>query len=186
MTTRTLLAAAVAALAFSPMVGAQAQDLAGSQVTVAGYCCTTPLAPSDLVTNSLTRTVGPDDEFPQGSFMSTAAGFEAIPVTIDVGGTTIQMTYSAGGVAEPGGFNGFVFSFADAPAITGVTIDPMSTYAPVVTFNANTVFVNEAGLTLTPTSNLLLNVSAVPEPETYGMLVAGLGLLGLMARRRRG
>lgn len=28
-------------------------------------------------------------------------------------------------------------------------------------------------------------VSAVPEPETYGMLLAGLGLLGFMARRRK-
>jgi hypothetical protein len=28
-------------------------------------------------------------------------------------------------------------------------------------------------------------VSAVPEPETYGMMIAGLGLLGFMARRRK-
>ncbi|MDP1573390.1 MAG: FxDxF family PEP-CTERM protein [Coxiellaceae bacterium] len=28
-------------------------------------------------------------------------------------------------------------------------------------------------------------VSAVPEPETYAMLLAGLGLLGFMARRRK-
>ena len=28
-------------------------------------------------------------------------------------------------------------------------------------------------------------VSAVPEPETYGMMLAGLGLLGFMARRRK-
>jgi len=28
-------------------------------------------------------------------------------------------------------------------------------------------------------------VSAVPEPETYGMLLAGLGLIGFMARRRK-
>jgi hypothetical protein len=30
-----------------------------------------------------------------------------------------------------------------------------------------------------------LNVAAVPEPETYGMILAGLGLLGFIARRRR-
>ena len=30
-----------------------------------------------------------------------------------------------------------------------------------------------------------VNVAAVPEPETYAMLVAGLGLLGAVARRRR-
>lgn len=28
-------------------------------------------------------------------------------------------------------------------------------------------------------------VSAVPEPETYAMLLAGLGMIGFMARRRK-
>ncbi len=30
-----------------------------------------------------------------------------------------------------------------------------------------------------------VNVTAVPEPETYAMMLAGLGLVGFMARRRR-
>jgi len=29
------------------------------------------------------------------------------------------------------------------------------------------------------------SVTAVPEPETYAMLLAGLGLVGFMARRRK-
>jgi hypothetical protein len=30
-----------------------------------------------------------------------------------------------------------------------------------------------------------LQVAAVPEPETYAMLLAGLGLVGAIARRRK-
>ena len=30
-----------------------------------------------------------------------------------------------------------------------------------------------------------LNVAPVPEPETYGMMLAGLGVLGFLARRRK-
>jgi len=29
------------------------------------------------------------------------------------------------------------------------------------------------------------SIAAVPEPETYAMLLAGLGLVGAMARKRR-
>lgn len=45
-------------------------------------------------------------------------------------------------------------------------------------------------LTGVPTSNRAiysgeLTVSAIPEPSTYALLVAGLGVVGLVARRRR-
>lgn len=33
--------------------------------------------------------------------------------------------------------------------------------------------------------NLTVNVAAVPEPETFAMLLAGLGLMGAVARRRK-
>jgi hypothetical protein len=185
MATRTLLAAALAAAAFSPMVGAQAQSLTGSQVTVTGYCCTA-VADADIVTNTLTAVVGPTVEFPQGSLTSTSAGVEALPVSIDVGSSTIQLSYTAGGTTPAGGFNGFAFTFANAPTITGVTLDPSSTYSPVVSFNGNTVYVNEAGLTLPLTATALVTITAVPEPGAYALMVGGLGLLGVMARRRRG
>jgi hypothetical protein len=33
--------------------------------------------------------------------------------------------------------------------------------------------------------NVSVTTAAVPEPETYAMMLAGLGIVGLMARRRR-
>jgi len=36
-----------------------------------------------------------------------------------------------------------------------------------------------------PESFAILNVAAVPEPETYALLLAGLGAVGFISRRRR-
>ncbi|WP_081933682.1 PEP-CTERM sorting domain-containing protein [Massilia sp. 9096] len=188
---KTLSAATATVAALSLAHAAQAQDLAGAQVTVAGYCCTSPPGAATQVTNALTQTVGPGTEFPTGSFTSLTSGLAPLPVAIDVGTAYIELNYSAGGAATAGGFNGFVFSFANAPAITGATLDPASTYAPAVTFSGNQVFVNEAGLNIGANSMAMIDLTTagtptppVPEPETFALLLAGLGVLGMRARWR--
>jgi hypothetical protein len=44
---------------------------------------------------------------------------------------------------------------------------------------------NQYGNYTTFTTNAVSAVAAVPEPETYAMLLAGLGAVGMIARRRR-
>ncbi|SFH26096.1 PEP-CTERM protein-sorting domain-containing protein [Nitrosospira sp. Nsp14] len=63
-----------------------------------------------------------------------------------------------------------------------------------VTFDANNIYVNlntsmwhetpMASMGDPYRDTIALSVTAVPEPETYAMLLAGLGLIGAMAKRR--
>lgn len=63
-----------------------------------------------------------------------------------------------------------------------------------VTFDANNIYVNlntsmwhgtpMASMGDPFQDTIALSVTAVPEPETYAMLLAGLGLIGAMAKRR--
>ncbi|MES2126017.1 MAG: FxDxF family PEP-CTERM protein [Pseudomonadota bacterium] len=72
------------------------------------------------------------------------------------------------------------YSFApDVPGdFTSMGLSPIQLSAGVYTWHvegSNPSESNYAGE---------LSVNAVPEPETYGMLLAGLGVVGFMARRR--
>ena len=87
-------------------------------------------------------------------------------------------------------WGGYVLDFSgpNLPTIVGATLDPRSTFAPDsvgLSFDADTVRINGSGLFFGTASHILVDVTLVPEPETYAMLLAGLGLLGFIARRRR-
>lgn len=51
--------------------------------------------------------------------------------------------------------------------------------ANIAYFSLTGAYIGLRDLTITP------NISAVPEPETYAMMIVGLGLLGFAARRRK-
>ena len=100
--------------------------------------------------------------------ISTAAGPgpRLIGVNIDVFDAANALVGSDGGVAVANGF---------ATSTLGAAIGP-GTY----TVKATGTGVRESSLDLT-----LSFIAAVPEPETYALMLAGLVMVGLLSARRR-
>jgi hypothetical protein len=67
--------------------------------------------------------------------------------------------------------NGLVFDFAAAPAITGASLDPSSTFHRFERLTSTPSSFAMIDLTFAPTT-------ATPEPQFYALLLAGLGVTG--------
>ena len=92
------------------------------------------------------------------------------------------------------GYNGVFFGdssvngwFGIGPIISGNIVNQqISEYFSPALFADIGYTVNLApGSSYIATSGDVLSVSAVPEPETYAMMLAGLGLIGFIAYRRK-
>ena len=70
-------------------------------------------------------------------------------------------------------------SWAGVPGVAPGGYGQLIVYTDATSFSGNSAYLQDG-------SNTTVAVFApVPEPETYAMLLAGLGLLGFMARRRK-
>lgn len=90
---------------------------------------------------------------------------------------------------SPSDFNGFKVTDLTKNFSSIYQVDSATTMAGLTNANlstaGNSFSVNWQGLSFNQDTQVVLNaVSAVPEPETYGMMLAGLGLMGFMVRRR--
>jgi len=77
------------------------------------------------------------------------------------------------------------FSITLDNVTVGTNTVGISTYMANGTIAGQAYAHNQYGNYSTFTANAVSAIAAVPEPETYAMLLAGLGLMGFVARRRK-
>ena len=123
--------------------------------------------------------------------------------SIDFSGNQFTVSFSHSGSFSPTEFNGFVISdlAANINPFTAFTLISNTGVSgtPVLSFDSNHLYVNWEGLNYTrgdlvfsvesaipnPISTFSPTISPVPEPDTYAILLVGLGLVGYSARRKQ-
>jgi hypothetical protein len=159
---------------------AQAASLDGSTVTATLYnpnLGTILGGPTSAIVGASTPTC------PNGSIVGNT--------TFQINITTDQIFYNplANVTYGNGVFNGFVFDFANAPDIIGVTLDGASTFTPTaISSTANSISLNLSGNTVNTSSVAILDIqlqaapATAPEPATLALCGVSLGVLGLLRR----
>jgi hypothetical protein len=117
-------------------------------------------------------------------------GDRVADANIDFSATQISISYLENIVSVGGPFNGYVINFSgtEVPAITGASVNSATNIdnnSIALSFDSDSVFISLASVPLTPSSLLVVDVSLVPEPEAYAMLLARLGLIGFLSHRTR-
>ena len=138
-----------------------------------------------LATAQVTNVLGNMDIY-IGAANNVATGNHS---SVDDGANTSTLT------ANSGAGSAFAYGTTGKPGSAGprasaelgdslqmLHILTQGTSAPTASFIANSTGNN---YTFTLATNGLLTVTAVPEADSYAMLLAGLGVLGLVARRRK-
>ena len=158
--------------------------------TFANLAITNPSQLALIVNLAEPGSESPPSVSTANSTLATNANL-ANTITLNVysaSGTLLEQHTAASGltlnqVASGLGGSGIVFGLnATEQAQLAAT---MAANAGDEVFTVGATFANAQGGPETISAARLVTVSAVPEPETYALMLGGLGMLGLMARRRR-
>lgn len=126
-----------------------------------------------------------DAIFTDGSFIgSIAVDADSQPVISNVVGDTVVSVTNGGG---PTGIFDFRFDLtgSDQTRLTAnETVSWDATFAQPVTLTSDSFTLHVQGLTVAQGESGWYTATPVPEPETYAMMLAGLGMLGFTARRK--
>lgn len=127
--------------------------------------------------------------FAPGSFI----GAIAVDATPTITPTLSNVSGGAPVSISPGGGPTGAFDYRfdltgpqQARLTSGESVSWTATFANPVTFQENQFALHVQGLTPAEGGSAwYTNTSPVPEPETYAMMLSGLGLLGFIARRKK-
>lgn len=124
----------------------------------------------------------------------------ATAVHAAAGAFTDVFNFTGASLTSSGSAVGLSFALPTTPGISFSNVDLNGVSGTIALFNGTTSFFvsnvaanNLGNYTLTvfgtasaPTANygVTLNVSAVPETESYTMILAGIGLIGYLSKRR--
>ena len=125
--------------------------------------------------------------FTAGAFIGAIAvdSDTSEPLISNVSGDTVVSTSPGGG---PGGIWDFRFDLT-GPQLARLTANESvsfdATFDQAVVLGSNSFALHVQGLTDAQGGSAWYVPPPIPEPETYAMMLAGLGMLGFTARRRK-
>lgn len=128
-----------------------------------------------------------DAIFTDGAFIGAIAvdSNTSEPVVSNVSGDTVVSTSPGGG---PGGIWEFRFDLTgpqQARLTANESISFDATFDQAVILGSNSFALHVQGLTEAQGGSAWYVPTPIPEPETYAMMLAGLGMLGFTAKRRK-
>lgn len=134
----------------------------------------------------------PTGIFPAQTVDSDGALFSNVAGVFDLTVTDTQIIinhFNTSAYWLPGAFNGFVLTNLDHAfdpvAALGRPTNLAGFSLANVAISGNAAYVNWQGLSFDEDTQVILYISAIPEPATYAMMLAGGGVLLVAARRRK-